>query len=53
MFTDITVGDIVKIQRIIKVIEIDNVTERIKIEWNDKFGNRKDQWVTFKTFLSL
>lgn len=52
-FTDITVGDVVEIKRVITVKEINKPDEQIKIGWHDKFGNYKEQWVTFKMFLSL
>lgn len=52
-FTDITVGDVVEIKRVITVKEINKPDEQIKIGWHDKFGHYKEQWVTFKMFLSL
>ena len=52
-FTDITVGDVVEIKRVITVKEINKSDEQIKIGWHDKFGHYKEQWVTFKMFLSL
>ena len=53
MFTDIQVGDEIEIKRTIRVIEINNSDKQIKIEWKDKFGHLKQQWVTYKMFLSL
>jgi len=52
-FTDITIGDTIEIKRTITVKEINNDERQIKIGWKDKFGNYKEQWVTYNMFLSL
>ena len=53
MFTDIKVGDVIEVKRIIRVVEINDGEKQIKIEWKDKFGHEKQQWVTYNMFLSL
>jgi hypothetical protein len=53
MFTDIKVGDVKKITRTITITEINNEEKQVKIKWTDKFGHIKEQWVTYKMFLTL
>lgn len=53
MFTDISVGDVIEIKRTITVTAINDAEKQIKISWKDKFGTLKEQWITYKMFLSL
>ena len=53
MFTDISVGDVIEVKRVITVVEINPDGEQIKIKWDDKFGNKKELWVTYKMFMSM
>lgn len=49
----VKVGDVIEIKRVITVKEIDNENKQIKIQWKDKLGKEKLQWVTYKMFLML
>ena len=51
--TEVKVGDVIEIKRMITVTEIDDVKKHIKIEWRDKLGKEKVQWITYKMFLML
>jgi hypothetical protein len=53
MFTDISVGDVIEVKRVITVVEINPDGERIKIKWDDKFGNGKEMWITYKMFMCM
>lgn len=53
MFTDLKVGYVKEIKRTITITEINNEEKQIKIKWTDKFGAVKEQWVTYKMFLTL
>jgi len=49
----VKVGDRIEIKRVITVEEINDKDKQIKIKWNDKLGNEKVQWVTYKMFYML
>lgn len=53
MNISVKVGDVIEIKRVITVKEIDNTSKQIKIQWKDKMGKEKLQWVTYKMFLML
>lgn len=53
MNLSVKVGDTLEIKRLITVKEIDNEKKQIKIQWKDKLGREKLQWVTYKMFLML
>ncbi len=53
MNISVKVGDVLEIKRTITVKEIDNEKKQIKIQWKDKLGKEKLQWVTYKMFLML
>ena len=49
----VKVGDHIEIKRVITVEEINDTNKQIKIEWKDKLGKEKVQWVTYKMFYML
>ena len=51
MNISVKVGDVIEIKRVITVKEIDNTNKQIKIQWKDKMGKEKLQWVTYKICL--
>lgn len=46
-------GQVIEIKRIITVVKINDKDKQIQIKWNDKLGNEKLQWITYKMFLLL